>query len=71
MSNQIRGYLPMLGTGLRFLLGASILVALYAISQRDFLVFHCLTEAFSICIAIAVFAIFWNTASSSITASTW
>ena len=51
----------MLGTGLRFLLGASILVALYAISQRDFLVFHCLTEAFSICIAIAVFAIFWNT----------
>ena len=51
----------MLGTGLRFLLGASILVALYAISQRDFLVFHCLAEAFSIVIAIAVFAIFWNT----------
>ena len=37
------------------------LAGLYAISRYDFLLFHCLTEAFSIVIAIAVFAIFWNT----------
>jgi PAS domain S-box-containing protein len=43
------------------LLGASSLVGLYALSQRNFLLFHCLIEAFSIVIAIAVFAVFWNT----------
>jgi PAS domain S-box-containing protein len=43
------------------LLGASSLVGLCALSQFHFLIFHCLTEAFSIVIAIAVFAVFWNT----------
>jgi hypothetical protein len=43
------------------LLGASSLVGLYALSQRNLLLFHCLIEAFSIVIAIAVFAVFWNT----------
>jgi PAS domain S-box-containing protein len=37
------------------------LLGLYAISRYNFLLFHCLAEAFSIIIAIAVFAIFWNT----------
>jgi len=36
------------------------LAGLYAISGLNFLLFHCLAEAFSIVIAIAVFAIFWN-----------
>jgi signal transduction histidine kinase len=42
------------------LLGLAALAGLYAISRVDFLLFHCLAEAFSIVIAIAVFAIFWN-----------
>ena len=46
---------------LSILLGTLSLAGLYAISRHEFLVFHCLTEAFSIVIAIAVFAIFWNT----------
>ena len=59
MSNRIRDYLPTLGNGLSALLGALTLAGLYVVSQHNFLVFHCLTkEAFSICIAIAVFAIF-------------
>jgi PAS domain S-box-containing protein len=37
------------------------LAGLYAVSRCNFLVFHCLTEAFSIIIASAVFALFWNT----------
>ena len=37
------------------------MLGLYAISRYNFLLFHCLAEAFSIVIAIAVFAIFWNT----------
>jgi PAS domain S-box-containing protein len=41
--------------------GLLSLAGLYAVSRYDFLLFHCLTEAFSIVIAIAVFAIFWNT----------
>ncbi len=41
-------------------LGVMGLAGLYAISGVNFLLFHCLAEAFSIVIAIAVFAIFWN-----------
>jgi PAS domain S-box-containing protein len=37
------------------------LAGLYALGRCNFLVFHCLTEAFSVGIGIAVFAIFWNT----------
>lgn len=37
------------------------LAGLYAISRHNFLLFHCLTEGFSIAIALAVFAVFWNT----------
>ena len=43
------------------LLGASVLAGLYAVSRYDFLLFHRLVEAFTIIVAIAVFAIFWNT----------
>ena len=46
---------------LPFVLGILGLDGLYAISRYNFLLFHCLAEAFSIVIAIAVFAIFWNT----------
>lgn len=46
---------------LALLLGVLSLAGLGVVSQYNFLVFHCLTEAFSIVIAIAVFAIFWNT----------
>jgi signal transduction histidine kinase len=45
---------------LPFLLGSAALTGLYAISVDNFLLFHCLAEALSIVIAIAVFAIFWN-----------
>ena len=45
----------------RILGPAAILAGLYALSQYDFLLFHCLTEAFSIVIAVAVFVILWNT----------
>jgi PAS domain S-box-containing protein len=47
--------------GLPVVLGILSLAGLYAISRCNFLLFHCLAEAFSIVIAIAVFAIFWNT----------
>ena len=56
MSRQIR--LPR--NWLANLLGIAALVGLYTISRYNFLLFHCLAEAFSIIIAIAVFAIFWN-----------
>jgi signal transduction histidine kinase len=42
------------------LLGLAGLIGLYAISRYNFLLFHCLAEAISMIIAIAVFAIFWN-----------
>jgi PAS domain S-box-containing protein len=45
---------------LGILLGTLCLVGLYVVSRQSFLVFHCLAEAFAIVIAIAVFAIFWN-----------
>ena len=61
MSNRIRDYLPTHCNWLAIVLGTSGLLGLYAISQYNFLLFHCLAEAFSIVIAIAVFAIFWNT----------
>jgi len=48
-------------TGFPTCWGYLSLAGLYAISQYNFLLFHCLAEAFSIVIAIAVFAIFWNT----------
>ena len=61
MSNRIRDCLPTFRNWLAILLGGLSLLGLYAISRYNFLVFHCLAEAFSIIIAIAVFAIFWNT----------
>ena len=61
MSNRIRDYLPTHRNWLPILLGILSLAGLYAISRYNFLLFHCLAEAFSIVIAIAVFAIFWNT----------
>jgi len=59
VSNRIRDYFP--ANSLPISLGVLSLGVLYAISRYNFLVFHCLAEAFSIVIAIAVFAIFWNT----------
>ena len=61
MSNRIRDCLPAARNWLAILLGMLSLAGLYAISRWNFLLFHCLAEAFSIVIAIAVFAIFWNT----------
>ena len=61
MSIRIRNCLPTRHNWLAILLGTLSLLGLYAISRYDFLLFHCLAEAFSIIIAIAVFAIFWNT----------
>jgi PAS domain S-box-containing protein len=52
---------PRRGNWLEALVGILTLAGLYAISRYNFLLFHCLTEAFSIVIAIAVFGIFWNT----------
>jgi len=43
------------------LLVASTLAGLYFLSRRNFLLFHCLVEAFAIIIAVAVFTVFWNT----------
>jgi len=51
---QDRNWLPVL-------LGLVALAGLYATSRYNFLLFHCLAEAFSIVIGTAVFAIFWNT----------
>ena len=61
MSNDAPRRLPAFGNWLPILLGVISLAGLCAISQYNFLLFHCLAEAFSIAIAIAVFAIFWNT----------
>ena len=61
MSNRIRDCLPTGDNWLAILFGTTSLLGLYAISRYNFLLFHCLAEAFSIIIAIAVFAIFWNT----------
>ena len=61
MSNRIRDCLPSPRNWLAILLGMLSLAGLYAISRYNFLLFHCLAETFSIIIAIAVFAIFWNT----------
>ena len=46
---------------LPILLGLLGLAGLYAVGQYNFLLFHGLSEAYSIIIAIAVFVIFWNT----------
>ena len=61
MWNLVRGFLPSRGDWPAILFGILSLAGLYAVSRDNFLVFHCLTEAFSIVIAVAVFAIFWNT----------
>lgn len=61
MSNRTPRYLPHHSNWLPILLGILGLACLYATSRYNFLLFHCLAEAFSIVIAIAVFAIFWNT----------
>jgi PAS domain S-box-containing protein len=53
--------MPACRNGFPVLLGILSLAGLYAISRYSFLLFHCLAEAFSIVIAIAVFAVFWNT----------
>jgi PAS domain S-box-containing protein len=59
--NRIRHSLQSRYNWLPLLLGILSAAGLYAIGRYNFLVFHCLAEAFSIVIAIAVFAIFWNT----------
>ena len=61
MSNPTPRYLPPCRNCLAILLGILSLAGLYATSRYNFLLFHCLAEAFSIVIAIAVFAVFWNT----------
>jgi PAS domain S-box-containing protein len=42
------------------LLGAAVLVILYVISLRSYLLFHSLAEVFSIVIAFSIFIIAWN-----------
>ena len=59
--NPLRNWLPARLNWFPALLGILSLAGLYATSRYNFLLFHCLTEAFSIVIAIAVFAVFWNT----------
>lgn len=49
------------GAWLGIAVGLLGLAGLYAISRHNFLLFHCLTEGFSIAVALAVFAVFWNT----------
>ena len=61
MLNRIRTYLPTPRQWVKTLLAVLLLAGLYAVSQYHFLFFHCLTETFSIVIAVAVFAILWNT----------
>lgn len=61
MSNRTPNYLPACCNWHNILLGTLSLAGLYAMSRYNFLLFHCLTEALSIIIAIAVFTIFWNT----------
>lgn len=61
MSNHTLRYVPPHPNLLPIFLGTLGLAGLYAISRYNFLLFHCLAEAFTIVIAIAVFAIFWNT----------
>ena len=61
VSHRITNYLPPPRDWLAVLLGTMGLAGLCVIGQYNFVLFHCLTEAFTITIAIAVFAIFWNT----------
>ena len=61
MSNPARGQFSPRLNWIPILFGILSAAGVYAVSQYNFLFFHCLTEAFSIVIAIAVFAIFWNT----------
>jgi PAS domain S-box-containing protein len=42
------------------LLGAAGLAGLYALSQGNYLFFHCVVEMFAVVVACVVFAIFWN-----------
>lgn len=61
MLKHMRECLPPHVNGLGIALGILSLAGLYGISRHNFLVFHCLTEAFTIVIAIAVCVIYWNT----------
>ena len=61
MLNSSLRWLPPRRNWFPILLGSLILAGLYVTSRYNFLLFHCLAEAYSIVIAIAVFAIFWNT----------
>ena len=42
------------------LFGACVLVSLYVISLRNYLLFHSIAEVFSIVIAFSIFVIAWN-----------
>lgn len=46
---------------IRIALGTAAAAGLYFISLQNYLLFHALAEAFSICVAWAVFTVFWNT----------
>ena len=61
MLERIRNGLPTWPAWRGVLLAMLPLTALYAISRHHFLLFHCLTEAISIVIALAVFTVLWNT----------
>jgi len=61
MSSPISRFWLAFRNGIPILLGFLALVGLYGVSLFNYLLFHSLAEAFSIVIAIAVFAIFWNT----------
>lgn len=61
MSSPISRFWVAFRNGIPILLGLLALAGLYVVSQYNYLLFHSLAEAFSIVIAIAVFAIFWNT----------
>ena len=55
---DLRNYVTVLARGLAVLL---ILVSLYLISQRNYLLFHGITEVAAIAVAIAIFMLVWNT----------
>ena len=61
VSSRILSYLPAPRNWIGILLGVLGLFGLYLVSRHSFLLFHCLTETFSIVVALAVFSIFWNT----------
>lgn len=52
--------MPSIKTGMNWMLGLCLLIALFIISRYNYLLFHCFAEFFSIAVAIALFIVVWN-----------